>query len=165
MFKKRSFPHDWSNLTDQQVLESIDYLQKNYKKYPVFTLGDSQICIGKDIVLSFRIEHSLNGYCLAYTINNMTYINKPNSDIYNKLRQLHNTCRHEQMRRLHKRELLIVSLYAAMFLSLLGILAYTIAVTKDKTDNQSKVWNDDNAKDKIDSRILQLKNAFKQKTK
>ena len=48
--KKIAFPNDWSDLSEEQVLENIQYLQKNYKKYDISKPDDKHIKIDNIII-------------------------------------------------------------------------------------------------------------------
>lgn len=75
--KKIAFPDDWSDLSDEQVLENIQYLQKKYKKYKISQPDDKrikidnvEICRGQEEIVSGHVVGNGRTY---YTINNKTY--------------------------------------------------------------------------------------------
>lgn len=44
--KNRVFPNDWSNLSQEQALENIQYLLENYNKCNIVFYGDDRLRIG-----------------------------------------------------------------------------------------------------------------------
>jgi hypothetical protein len=68
--KKIAFPYDWSALSDEQVLENIQYLQKNYKKYKILFIDDNKIKIDN---VSIVREHEENNGRVFLIINNKKY--------------------------------------------------------------------------------------------
>ena len=71
------FPDDWSNLSDEQILENIQYLQKNYKKYKITIVDGKCIKIG-NIAICRDNEEIISGHVVGtgrtfYTINNKKY--------------------------------------------------------------------------------------------
>ena len=70
--KKIAFPNDWSDLSEEQVLENIQYLQKNYKKYEISQPDDNSIKID-NVVISRNTEGNVANGRTYYTINNKKY--------------------------------------------------------------------------------------------
>ena len=70
--RKIAFPNDWSDLSDEQVLENIQYLQKNYKKYEISQPDDNSIKID-NVVISRNTEGNVANGRTYYTINNKKY--------------------------------------------------------------------------------------------
>jgi hypothetical protein len=66
------FSDDWSKLSDEQVLENIQYLQKNYKKYNVSQQDDKHIKID-NVVICRDSEGNIGNGRTYYTINNKKY--------------------------------------------------------------------------------------------
>ena len=71
------FPDDWSDLSDEQVSENIQYLQKNYKKYQISQPDDKsvkmdnvEICRCQEEIVS---GHVVGNGRTFYTINNKKY--------------------------------------------------------------------------------------------
>ena len=67
MSKKREFPSDWSNMTDDQVLENVTYLLANYKKYKVVS-GDFNKKIG-NVNIHAHVDKSVPGWMTYWHIN------------------------------------------------------------------------------------------------
>lgn len=67
MSKKREFPSDWSNMTDDQVLENVTYLLANYKKYKVVS-GDFNKKIG-NVNIHAHVDKSVPGWMTYWNIN------------------------------------------------------------------------------------------------
>ena len=70
--KKIAFPDDWSELSDEQVLENIQYLQKNYKKYKISKPDDKSITID-NISICRDNEGTIGNGRTFYTVNNRKY--------------------------------------------------------------------------------------------
>lgn len=69
--RKIAFPDDWSELSDDRVLENIQYLQKNYKKYNITVDADN---VKIDNILICRKTKKVDGRDkTCFTINNKTY--------------------------------------------------------------------------------------------
>ena len=72
MSEKITFPNDWSKLSDEKVLENIQYLQKNYKKYNIAQPDDKHITID-NITICRDHEGDIGNGRTFYTINNKKY--------------------------------------------------------------------------------------------
>lgn len=70
--KKIAFPYDWSALSDEQVLENVQYLQKNYKKYQITSSDDNVIQIDNIKICRDREGNIGNGRTF-FTINGKKY--------------------------------------------------------------------------------------------
>ena len=70
--RKIAFPYDWSELSDEQVMENIQYLQKNYKKYEISVVDESHVNID-NITISRGIKKVEGREKTCFTINNKTY--------------------------------------------------------------------------------------------
>jgi len=76
--KKIAFPYDWSNLSDEQVLENVKYLRKNAKKYNrsfkdgVLYMDNVKINLTNDIID--------NQYVDCVIINNKKHLLEGESD-------------------------------------------------------------------------------------
>ncbi|MBR5904684.1 MAG: hypothetical protein IKZ49_04090 [Alphaproteobacteria bacterium] len=76
--KKIAFPYDWSNLSDEQVLENVRYLRKNAKKYNrsfkdgVLYMDNVKIHLTNDIID--------NQYVDCVIINNKKHLLEGESD-------------------------------------------------------------------------------------
>lgn len=68
--RKIALPYDWSVLSDEQVSEYIQYLQKNYTKYEISFIDDNKVKI--DNVLITR-EHEENNGRVYLIVNNRKY--------------------------------------------------------------------------------------------
>lgn len=70
--RKIAFPYDWSELSDDEVLEKIQYLEKNYKKYNITIIEGTSVAI--DNVVIRRETKKVDGRDkTCFTINNKTY--------------------------------------------------------------------------------------------
>ena len=76
--RKIAFPNDWSNLSDEQVLENIQYLQKNYKKYEISKPDDKTIKID-NVLISRGTDGNVANGRTYYTVNNQKYYRNENN--------------------------------------------------------------------------------------
>ena len=90
MSEKITFPNDWSKLSDEQVLENIQYLQKNYKKYKIAQPDGEHITID-NITICRDHEGNIGNGRTYYTINNKKYYR--NKGIAKELAELMHLCR------------------------------------------------------------------------
>lgn len=88
--KKIAFPNDWSDLSEEQIQENVQYLQKNYKKYEISEPDNKSIKIG-NVVISRSTEGNIANGHTYYTINNKKYYR--NKGIAKELAELMHLCR------------------------------------------------------------------------
>ncbi len=88
--KKIAFPDDWSELSDERVLENIQYLQKNYKKYNISQPDDKHIKID-NVIICRDNESAVNNSRICFTINNKKYYR--NNDNGKELSELMHLCK------------------------------------------------------------------------
>lgn len=88
--KKIAFPNDWYDLSEEQVLENIQYLQKNYKKYEISQPNDNSIKID-NVVISRNTEGNVANGRTYYTINNKKYYR--NKGTAKELAELMHVCK------------------------------------------------------------------------
>ena len=70
MSEKRVFPDDWSNFTDEQAVENIEYLKKNYSKYEINIPKQGLVIIG-NVRMERKIKLDTKGKIhLVSVINN-----------------------------------------------------------------------------------------------
>lgn len=70
--KKFAFPDDWSKLSDQQVLENVQYLQKNYKKYKI-EVPDINVVNIDNVKIVRENGNESEDHHTCYIINNKKY--------------------------------------------------------------------------------------------
>lgn len=75
MSEKRIFKDDWSDLSDNQVLENIKYLQENYKKYTISIPDCTRVLIGNVLICRKRMGEYSKTF---YVINNKEYCRETN---------------------------------------------------------------------------------------
>ncbi len=68
--RKIAFPDDWSELSDERILENIQYLEKNYKKYNI-TVQDTDTVKIDNITIYRDGGGATHRTC--FTINNKKY--------------------------------------------------------------------------------------------
>lgn len=76
--RKIAFPDDWSDLSEEQVLENIQYLQKNYKKYNISQPDDKHIKID-NVIICRDNENEISNSRICFTINNKKYYRNENN--------------------------------------------------------------------------------------
>ena len=76
--KKIAFPDDWTELSDERVLENIQYLQKNYKKYQISQPDDKHIKID-NVIICRDNENEISNSRICFTINNKKYYRNENN--------------------------------------------------------------------------------------
>ena len=98
MSGKIKFQHDWSNLSDKEILNNIDYLQKNYKKYKI-EMWQGDYLFLDNVFIHRETKKVQEGCCVFertfYTVNNKTYY--IGQDVANKLADLYEICEFELM--------------------------------------------------------------------
>lgn len=89
MTEKRSFPDNWSSLTDEEVVENIQYMLNyyKYKEYEIVRNNKDTISIG-DVRLSKSKFQKQDLFC----VNQKFY---PRGDIYDLLDRLYDACARE----------------------------------------------------------------------
>ena len=92
MIEKRSFPTNWSNLTDEQVLANINYLVEHYKDYEIKRVSKNSILI-ENVCLTKAIFQKKH----VFYVNSKFYQcgNYPYGQMYGNLRQLFDICEQE----------------------------------------------------------------------
>ena len=90
--KKRTFPDNWQNLSQEQVLENVKYLIENYKKYNIVFHGD-KVQIGN--IFIHKSETQILGYTYpVYVINNRMFT--VYGEVGHKISELIYHCRHPE---------------------------------------------------------------------
>ncbi len=90
--KKRTFPNNWSNLSQEKALEYINYLIKNYKNYNITFHGDK---IQIDNIFIEKKEMQILRYTfLVYVINNRMFTLY--SEVGRQISTLIYYCRHPE---------------------------------------------------------------------
>lgn len=106
MSKKRTFPDNWSRLSDKQVMEIIKYLRCNYKKHDIkvhnnYVQIDNvkiQPCIRPKIDAPFKVVYSVADIEVCIEINNRSFV-AGNGAVFQDLQQLKQDCvRHYRCR-------------------------------------------------------------------
>lgn len=88
--KKRTFPDNWQNLSQEQVLENVKYLIENYKKYNIVFYGD-KVQIGN--IFIHKSEMQILGCTYpVYVINNRMFT--VYSEVGHKISELIYHCGH-----------------------------------------------------------------------
>ena len=92
MIEKRSFPTNWSNLTDEQVSANINYLVEHYKDYEIKRVSKNSILI-ENVCLTKAIFQKKH----VFYVNSKFYQcgNYPYGQMYGNLRQLFDICEQE----------------------------------------------------------------------
>lgn len=70
MFNERNFLDDWSALTDEQVLQNIEYLLNHYKQYEIHRYDDNYVKIGN---VSVRQRDTGWGKFVYFSVNEKLY--------------------------------------------------------------------------------------------
>ena len=90
---KHEIPKDWSNITDKEAIERINYLLKHYKECDIKKQGD--IIIINDITVVYRV-HPIGELCaIGYPLR----IYSKGSEIYPLIKKLFNLCKAEVEKR------------------------------------------------------------------
>ena len=99
MSVKRTFPDDWSSISDKKAIEYLKYLLKNYKEYKI-TFGP----YGYISVAGIRLKHNPNGIKFGgnytydapnFRVNNRIYDYFKSKDIYLLCSKLFYACKQE----------------------------------------------------------------------
>lgn len=92
MTEKRSFPNDWSGLSNKQVIENVKYLLEHYKEYKIKDKGENRIAIENVCLTKGRNYFDLNNkFC---TSGGPLY-----NEASNKLNELFDKCEQEMVER------------------------------------------------------------------
>ena len=91
--KKLSFPDDWSNLTEEQVLENIKYLSKHYKRYKVKAIDDKSVSVD-NVFMKIGVRPNAQGVASPVIIINKKVIYQSDrQDLYSMTFRLMKNCR------------------------------------------------------------------------
>ena len=141
--RKIAFPNDWSDLSEEQVLENIQYLQKNYKKYEISQPDDNSIKIG-NVVISRSTEGNVANGRTYYTINNKKYYR--NKGTAKELAELMHVCKMYKLPFKQKannwwknnKDNVKDGTLGGVTVTALFIFVYFMAIYSDKSAKQSK---------------------------
>ncbi len=82
MSKKRTFPDDWSKMSDVEIAENIKYLQKHYKKYDI-QLHNGHVQTGNVKIQTCTRPKIGTSYKTVYSVEDIeVYIDINNQEIY-----------------------------------------------------------------------------------
>lgn len=95
MAATKTFPDDWSNLTDDQVMENIQYLTEYRRKYKTDVYGNETMRMGNVHIVLFTINQH-NKITKIARVNNKKISNRQNRDLYNAIRSLYEMCEHDK---------------------------------------------------------------------
>ena len=168
--KKIAFPDDWSDLSDEQVLENIQYLQKKYKKYKISQPDDKHIKID-NVVICRGQEEIVSGHVVGngrtyYTINNKTYYR--NEENGKELVDLIHLCKMHLVPfkdkvnkwvKDNKSDIKYLGLGGSAVLAIF-VFAYFMAIDSDKSAKQSR----DQLKKEIVNEVIDSLHKEQQKT-
>ena len=96
---KHEIPKDWSNITDKEAIERINYLLKHYKEYDIKKQGNTITIEGVGIA---QVDKLFLGKCFAIGYPIMIYWS--NSPVYQLIEWLYNLCKTEAEKREQKAE-------------------------------------------------------------
>lgn len=141
--KKIAFPNDWSDLSEEQVQENVQYLQKNYKKYEISQPDDNSIKID-NVVISRNTEGNVANGRTYYTINNKKYYR--NKGIAKELAELMHICKMYKLPFKQKannwwknnKDNVKDGTLGGVTITALFIFVYFMAVYSDKSAKQSR---------------------------
>ena len=91
---KHEIPKDWSNITDKEAIERINYLLKHYKEYDIKKQGNTITIEGVGIA---QVDKLFLGKCFAIGYPIMIYWS--NSPVYQLIEWLYNLCKTEAEKR------------------------------------------------------------------
>ena len=163
--KKIAFPDDWSDLSDEQVLENIQYLQKKYKKYKISQPDDKHIKID-NVVICRDNEGSVGNGRTYYTINNKRYYR--HEDNAKELVDLIHLCKMHlapfkdkvnKWAKDNKADIKYLGLGGSAVLAIF-VFAYFMAIDSDKSAKQSR----DQLKKEIVNEVIDSLHKEQQKT-
>ena len=101
MTEKKSFPTDWSQMTDSLVLENIQYMTKHRKKYDVRVIDQSSAQIDNVRIVFYTIEQY--GYMVKVAkINNRNIRSDQNCNLYSAVQNLYDACKQDNIKRYEK---------------------------------------------------------------
>lgn len=168
--KKRTFPNDWSNLSQEESAANIEYLLKNYKKHRITFLGEGRLSIDNVHI------HQENKKILYYDYNVYVVNNRMftiDSDVGQCISKLIYYCRHsenekdwleklEEFWKNHKLDMSFVLVIIAVAVMCIAIVHLNEKNKKQKQKQQEqfeKIFNQKNQQIKT----LKIANIMNQK--
>ena len=145
-------PSDWSQMTDAGVMDNINYILENLKKYNVRIINENTLHIDDVRIVFYTVEQ--NEQCIKVAkINNRIVRNDKNSDLFLATQKLYDKCKHNSIRKNEKlvkgKQDTSVGSYVATAVMLAVMFVIVMGnLKKQEKENQEKIeWAKELLKD------------------
>lgn len=130
MSQKRSFPDDWSNLTDAEVQKNLSYILRHFKQYSVVKKEMDKYLIGDNVIIDIEWKQFFNKFVMDnYIVNNrrIPLENKKATRLYNKCCDISDI----------SRDFKSFAVFFGVMLAI-GILTFKITFNKHKQEKKAE---------------------------
>ncbi|MBO7642992.1 MAG: hypothetical protein J6S74_02560 [Alphaproteobacteria bacterium] len=92
------FPPDWSQMTDAGVMDNINYILKNLKKYNLMVINENTLHIDDVRIVFYTVEQ--HGQCIKVAkVNNRIVRSDKNSDLFLAIQKLYDKCKRNRIKK------------------------------------------------------------------